>query len=64
MFGLINLLLPIGLQIVESYIKSSSSKEDDKVLEVVKTASKYLAYKSSNTLNLDTASALNLAKMK
>ena len=48
MFGILNLLVPVAIKIVESYITSSSSKKDDEVLNVVRTGADYLVNKQAD----------------
>lgn len=41
--NLLPLLLPVAVDIIRGYIKSSSTKKDDKILEVVQEGARYLA---------------------
>ena len=50
--NLFGFLLPIAIDIIKSYINSTSTKSDDKVLDIVKVGAKYLA-------NNDTTSVSN-----
>ena len=52
--NLINMLLPIVMTVIRDYIKSSSSKKDDLVLDVVKDSVVYLSQKDNNTLDEST----------
>jgi len=52
--NLINMLLPIVMTVIRDYIKSSSSKKDDLVLDVVKDSVVYLSQKDNNTLDKST----------
>ena len=48
MFGILNLLIPVAIKIVESYITSSSSKKDDEVFKIVKVGADYLVNKQAD----------------
>ncbi len=64
MLNLIPMLLPFAIDIIKKYVASSDSKKDDKVLEIAQETCKYMASKDNNTLSIDTASSIALAKMK
>jgi len=51
-------LLNLGISLITKYIKSSSSSNDDKVLEVVKSGAKYLANKTNNDLSSELADTI------
>jgi hypothetical protein len=57
-------LLPVGIQLVKSYVESSSSKKDDKVLKMVQDSADYLSRKPNNTLRQNEAQNLKFAQMK
>lgn len=61
---LLRLLLPFAFNVVSKYVASSDSKKDDVILDIVKNTSKYMSLKDNNTLSIDTASAIALAKIK
>jgi len=44
-------LIPLALTIIEGYIKSSSSKNDDIILDLVKTSVAYLEPKDNNDIS-------------
>lgn len=58
------MLLNLGINLVKSYIESSDSKQDDKVLDVVKQGAKYLAQKDNNDVTVDLASTIINSVMK
>ena len=60
---IINFLIGILLDSVKSYVKNSSSSVDDKVLDLVKVGSVYLATKTNNTITNKVAKELNKTKM-
>lgn len=47
---ILQFVLPLAFQAIQSYIKNSSSKNDDKVLELTKQSCQYLAAKDNNTV--------------
>jgi len=49
--SLLTALMPIISSLIDMYIKSTSSKKDDEVLEIVKKGAKYLACKDNNTVS-------------
>ncbi|MEN4046212.1 hypothetical protein [Sulfurimonas sp. NWX367] len=57
------MLFPLAVNIFELYIKNSSSKKDDAVLEVVKMGASYLANKDNNTITKDDCIKLNEKKV-
>jgi hypothetical protein len=59
-----SLLIELGITLVKSYIKSSESKKDDKILDIVKTGADYLSKKPNNTLDTYTSDNLSQKKMK
>jgi hypothetical protein len=65
MFGLLlkQLVLPVAFEAVKIYINNSSSKKDDKVLELVQSGAEYLAQKPNNTLSQNEAQILKHAQM-
>lgn len=56
--GWSNWLLPIAIELIKRYINSTSTKSDDKVLDVVQVGASYLANKSNN--DITNIEALNL----
>lgn len=48
---LINFVLPLALSLVNAYIKNSSSKHDDLILQSVKDGVDYLAPKDNNSID-------------
>lgn len=48
--GWLNWLLPIAIEVIKSYINSTSTKSDDRVLDVVQVGASYLASKSNNDI--------------
>ena len=58
-----SLLIKLGVSLVTSYIESSSSKKDDKVLELVQTGASYLAKKPNNTVDNSLSVQLNEKSM-
>jgi len=61
---LTNLVLPLALDTVKSYINSTESKKDDKVLDIVQTGASYLAKKPNNDITSILAEQLESRKMK
>lgn len=47
---LLQFVLPLAFQAIQSYIKNSSSKNDDQVLDLAKLSCQYLAGKDNNTV--------------
>lgn len=66
MFGFLlqQLVLPLAVEAVKSYVKTSDSTKDDKVLEIVQTGAKYLAPKDNNSLDENTSNAIRKSTMK
>jgi len=62
--NLITVLMPLITKLIEVYIKSTSSKSDDKVLEIVKQGAKYLANKDNNEVTFVDSSNIANRKMK
>ena len=62
--GVFTYLFPLAVNIFELYIRNSSSKKDDAVLEVVKRGASYLANKDNNNLTDDYCSLLNCVEIK
>lgn len=59
-----SLLIELGVSLVKSYINSTESKKDDKVLEIVQNGASYLAEKPNNKLTTDMSNSLNNIKIK
>lgn len=57
-------LLNLGINLVKSYIESSDSEQDDKVLEVLKDGAKYLSKKDNNDITVDFADSIIKAVVK
>jgi len=57
------LVLPVAFEAVKLYISNSSSKKDDKVLELVQECSEYLSKRSNNTFSTTDAAIVKQAKM-
>lgn len=60
---LVNIFVPVAVKTVENYVKTSDSKSDDKVLDVVKIGANYLAEKQTNNLTKTLAKELNKTDM-
>ena len=58
------MLINLGINLIKSYIESSNSKQDDKVLSVIKDGAKYLANKDNNDVTVDVADSIVKAVMK
>ena len=58
------LLIPVVINILKSYIKSTESKQDDKVLEIAQEASTYLSAKDNNTVSINTSDLISKAVIK
>lgn len=61
---LLRILMPFAIDTIRSYVKSSDSKQDDKILSIAQETASYLSVKDNNTLSLNTADILLSAKMK
>ncbi len=59
-----NLVVPLAVELVKAYVKSSSSTKDDKVLEIVQTGAEYLARKPNNTVSNQIIEPLKNCTMK
>lgn len=55
-------LLPLAIELIKGYIRSSDSKKDDMVLDIVKEGVCYLGVKDNN--NVDITSVNNLLSKK
>jgi len=51
-------LLNLGINLVKSYVESSNSAQDDKVLDLVKDGAKYLANKDNNDVTVQVADSI------
>ena len=49
--NLLTLFLPLAIDIVRMYIKSSDTTKDDQILNVVQDGCRYLAPKENNNLS-------------
>jgi hypothetical protein len=58
-----NTFVPLAINFITTYIKSSSSNTDDKVLEVIKIGTEYLAEKNNNTVAKEISKELNKSTM-
>jgi hypothetical protein len=56
--------MPFVLDLIVVYIKSSSSKQDDKVLEIVQEGAAYLAQKENNDVSYVDSSNLKQRQMR
>lgn len=63
MSPLISALLPFALEIVKAYFKTTDTKKDDQVLEVVQQGCYYLAPNKNNDMNVQTADIVANHKM-
>lgn len=61
--SLISYFVPLAVELLKLYIKTTDSSKDDKVLEVVQTGCVYLAPKGNNTINYGTVGLVNQHKM-
>ena len=61
--NLIVALMPLISKLLDVYIKSTASKKDDEVLEIVKKGAEYLAQKDNNDLTCDTSDYLKDRQM-
>lgn len=52
MVPLASIFLPLAVDLIRSYIKSSDSSKDDKILQVVQDGCYYLAPKKNNNLDV------------
>jgi len=58
------LLINLGVNLVKSYIDSSASKQDDKVLKMVQDGAEYLSNKENNDVTVDVADSIVKSVMK
>lgn len=60
----INLVLPVAVDTVKSYVKNSKSNKDDLILDIAKDSSKYLAKRTNNNVTKKIADELNNSTMR
>lgn len=60
--NIFSFLLPFAIDLIRAYIRSSDSKKDDLVLDIVKDSVCYLGVKDNN--NVDITSVNNLLSKK
>lgn len=60
----ISALVPVAVQVVKQYFKTTDTKKDDKVLEVVQQGCYYLASNETNDLSIHTADNVAIHTMK
>lgn len=60
---LLQFVLPLAVSAIKSYIQNSSSKQDDKVLDVVQKGCVYLCNKDNNTVGKFATNNLLSAQM-
>lgn len=60
----LSLILPLAINIITKVIESTDSKQDDKILDVVKIGASYLAVKDNNSLNYSMSKEIKKVKMK
>lgn len=53
------ILVPLAVGLLKSYMNSPSSKMDELILNNIKDGAKYLANKDNNTIDKDTVIALS-----
>jgi hypothetical protein len=58
------MLLNLGINLITKYIESSDSKQDDKILDVVKQGAEYLSAKDNNDVTVDVAKTIIKTVMK
>lgn len=63
-YQFVNFAIGFLFNFVKSYATNSSSKVDDKILELTKIGAKYLANKTNNTITHMISAELNNASMK
>lgn len=61
--NLFSLLLPLAIELIKGYIRSSDSKKDDLVLDIVKESVCYLGVKDNNNVDITTANNLLTKKI-
>ncbi|ADR33998.1 hypothetical protein Sulku_1335 [Sulfuricurvum kujiense DSM 16994] len=61
--ALISYFVPLAVELIKAYVKTTDSSKDDKVLEVVQTGCAYLAPRGNNTVNFGTVSVVDSHKM-
>ncbi len=59
----VSFVLPVAVDTVKSYVNSSDTKNDDKVLELTKIAVNYLADSSNNSVTKTISESLNSSSM-
>ena len=64
MAPILNLILPLAVEVIKAYINSSSSKKDDLILSTVKDGCYYLSAKDNNDMNIHTADTVASHKMR
>lgn len=64
MVPILNFFLPVAVEIIKAYIKNSSSKKDDLILNTVKDGCRYLSVKDNNTVSVDLADSVSEQTIK
>lgn len=62
--NIFSFLLPLAIDLIRGYIRSTDSKKDDLVLDIVKDSVCYLEGKDNNTVNSYAKETLQNSKMK
>ncbi len=60
---IVSFVLPVAVDTVKSYVNSSDTKNDDKVLELTKIGVNYLADSSNNSVTKTISESLNSSTM-
>lgn len=60
---LIQALLPLAVSAIQAYIKNSSTKNDDVILDLTKNTCQYLASTDTNTVLPALSNSLNNTRM-
>lgn len=64
MSPLISLLVPLAVDLLKAYFKTTDSSKDDQVLNVVQQGCTYLSMKDNNTLTVTDSNYVNLSEME
>lgn len=62
--NIFSFLLPLAVELIRSYIKSTDSKKDDVILDIVKDSVCYLEGKDNNSVNSYAKETIQNAKMR
>lgn len=56
----VNIFVPVAVKTVTEYVKNTDTKKDDKILQIAKLSTEYLAEQTNNTVTKKIADELNV----